>query len=193
MSTDWGSVPDWIAGAGAATALVWARAAAKSARKASDLQGEELKELRAETREELASKVAVYIAIEREGDTATPVVRFVNAGDLPVYGLTACCFTPDLIVQRSYSVNGPIEGRRTMRILTARLTELFVDTDPRVAISEGRLVAACSFRDARGRWWYREANGELHEAKKGGGTAALDAARASGPISGPTEVVQQSS
>lgn len=197
MSIAWGSVPDWLAGAGAVTALIFARTAAISAARASHLQAEQIDKLeienrRREQRERLssASKVAVYIGIDNNGDAASPVVRFVNSGDLPIFGLTVSCFTPSTIVERRYFVNGPHHERRTMTALTERLTEMFRDTDPRPLVGRGQLVAACSFTDAAGVSWYRTPHGELHEAEDN--EVALASARASGPIpSLPVERIEE--
>lgn len=118
----------------------------------------------------------------------SPIVRFVNSGDLAIHSLTVCCFTPWRIVERRYYVNGPQAERRTLELLTNRLCELFAETDPRPLIGRGELVAACSFRDSAGLWWYRNGQGELHEADDGEQAARL--ARGSGPVGEPVEEIE---
>lgn len=193
MSIDWGSVPDWVAGIGAVTALIFARAAVISARRTSDLQADQIEDLKGESvkradaeRRVFASKVTVYIGTERTEDAIRPAVRLVNLGDLPIYGLTIYCFTPFATYMRTYYVNGPRHDRRKMTTLTRKLTEILHNADVGELIGAGQLVAACSFRDSSGIWWYRTAQGALHEAKDS--QAAAERAYQSGPTNaGPVE------
>jgi hypothetical protein len=186
VSIDWGSVPGWIAGVGAATALYFARAAALYTRKAAEEQAAQVAALNKESqrnneieRKQHASKVAVYIGSQQTSDGRSPIVRFVNSGDLPIYGITVFCFTPTRVLTRRYYVIGPQTEKRTMSTLTARLTLMFQSSDPRPLIRSGGLVAACSFRDAVGAAWFRDAHGTLHGAESEDEAARL--ARASAP------------
>ena len=76
MSVDWGSVPDWLAGSGAIIALIFAGMAALAARRTNQIQSAQINELQRESNErrllerrQMASKVAVYIAVENVSST----------------------------------------------------------------------------------------------------------------------------
>ena len=128
MSVDWGSVPDWLAGSGAIIALIFAGMAALAARRTNQIQSAQINELQRESNErrllerrQMASKVAVYIAVENVSSTRLPVVRFLNSNPTPVYGLHVFCFTPTEVVERQYYVNGSHPNRVAMEHLTERV------------------------------------------------------------------------
>ena len=82
VNVDWGSVPDWLAGIGALSALFFAAVAARAAWDGSKLQARQILKLeeadlrRVEAGErEQASKVAVWI---RMAEDAAPVVVCMN-------------------------------------------------------------------------------------------------------------------
>ncbi|MDD7919688.1 hypothetical protein [Actinomycetospora callitridis] len=188
MSVDWGSVPDWLAGVGAVAALAFAAVAATAARATNKIQSMQIAELQEQNRRRdeterrsLASKVAVYISVgEDESGFDQAFVRFVNSGDQPIYDLTVYCFTPAGILRRSYSANSPHPIRINLEGLSVALAKTLGPVEPAYLLRRGELVAASSFRDALGLWWYRTASGELREAPDGDTAAAR--ARESGPV-----------
>lgn len=79
---DYGSVPDWLAGIGAVTALLWARKAARAAAETNQAQQAQLDAIRRTEREKQASAVAAWIEVGA-GEVARYVIA--NNSGQPVY------------------------------------------------------------------------------------------------------------
>lgn len=188
VSIDWGDVPTWVAGAGAFVALVFARRAANSASEASTYQAEQIEQLEAEVKRRdqeqkrnLASKVEVYIRMERRDDRVgdpprqgvKAIAKYINTSGMPIYDASIFCFTPSLRLERYYHILGPDE-KRDLRLLTERLEELLPVFDSEWLPHVPSIRAACAFRDAEGLWWTRirgmleRADGQEEASKRAG-------------------------
>jgi hypothetical protein len=88
---DWGSFPDWLAGAGSVLALVFAAMAARAAFKASAQQAEQLRILEEDRRRAHASMIAVW-PVEEGGELRC---RVQNRSGLPVYAALIFQSVPD--------------------------------------------------------------------------------------------------
>ena len=84
---DWGSVPDWLGGAGSVMALIFAFYAVRAAHRANVQQGLQLKALEEDRTQAQASKVAVWCIRDTED---SPSCRIRNASDLPIFSVIVC-------------------------------------------------------------------------------------------------------
>lgn len=182
MFTDaeWGTVPDWLAGAGAVVAVVFAGMAAKAALRTNIQQGAQLSHLenaeieRIESRERAqAKRVAVWIVLD---SAAKPEVYCYNASELPIYNASIICVSPLGTTRTFYACKSPdAEAKRMNRpteILRCQATnssDLSNDDEPDWPSMRdaGTLRSAIVFLDAEGRWWIRDVMGKLQPATDG--------------------------
>lgn len=168
MNIDWGSAPDWIAGIGATSALVFAALAVRAANQQNRHQADQLARLEEDQRERdrdrhraQAEKVAAWHEriSEMGGPSPFPTVydAFIvrNASDVPVYSVWVAASGPrrdhenfavgnlDVVPPGSHS----IEMRHVSDLKVSEFT-------PRVLVM---------FRDSGGRCWRRRENGLLEE------------------------------
>lgn len=185
MSIDWGSVPDWLAGAGAVTALIFAAAAVRVNRETNRGQAQQIKKLEedqerreSERRAEQATKVAVWVsAHSADGEADLPLVRLVNSSSLPVYTLLLTCNSPLGTVEKVYTAVGPRNDRRVMTDISRKLQEQLAGLNFTELHDRGLVSVGCSFRDSAGEWWYRTHSGSLHSTD---GRAKAEAGARSG-------------
>jgi hypothetical protein len=172
---DWGSVPDWLAGAGAVAALFFAAITARTALAATHAQARQLEQLqRSEDqreREEIrhqASKVTAWIRLDRDGRGA---IICLNGSGQPIYNLTFRCETPDVTVSTYYAVKGPDVAPKRLNYATDRLRvgiESIAEAPPAVGYwsnlyRDNQLSLSMTFLDVNGRWWLRDTRGYLRE------------------------------
>ncbi|GAA5169554.1 hypothetical protein GCM10023321_65370 [Pseudonocardia eucalypti] len=168
---DWGSVPDWLAGLGAISALLFARSAVKAAQATNRQQTAQIRALeeseerrRAEATARYATRFVCWIS-GWESEPDLPAVVLVNSNDVPLYQVTIYVGTPLGCAFAPYVHVGPTEGRRRMGRPTRALRTL-VDGQDFVALRDsGALWTAMTFRDANGHWWSRSPIGLLWPAE----------------------------
>lgn len=180
-SIDWGSVPAWLAGAGAIVALVFARAAAGSSRDTNRAQQEQMESLRrdegrreAEARRHQAASVAIWVTTLKEEkpsgsdrtlDGLRVGVNIGNMSDLPIYQLLLVGHVKGQTFTDRYTVIGPRTPRRNLGRLSRDIDAAVIADEPVHLLTENLIMASCSFRDAAGTWWARDTSGLLHEVK----------------------------
>jgi hypothetical protein len=186
VSTDWGSVPDWLAGAGALLALLFARQAASAAARTDRRQGEQLASIELTRRRSQAEKVAVWFEWRQEhGVRHRLMLR--NSSDLPVYDVMAWATlvpgdagvverSPEPAVRISTLRFRPAQApervlvRRSRYVLPPDCTqELHLDElppDVRSFYSEGDRFMQLAFRDSAGHFWHRPSGADLVELTK---------------------------
>lgn len=166
---DWGSVPDWIAGVGAASALVFAALAVRAANQQNQHQAEQLERLENENRErdaerrrEQASKVAIWW--ERgTGDPGYPYIfKFSNTSDSPV---TEVVFTVRTPTSNGQCLAVPYIAPRTREAHSDIFDEVFADHMYEFTSFSGHGpsgdMAGLDFTDMSGRRWRRNLSGDL--------------------------------
>ena len=169
IELDWGALPDWLAGIGAITALVFARAAARSAKLTNEQQSVQLRKLEEseqdraiEQQREQAAHFAVWITLWRD-DNYAPGVSLVNSNKTPMYSLTLYCCGPTEVAIVRLAVVGPnLEGRRNVSRASRALRSLIDTHDYSDLMDRGLILVAATFRDTANRWWCRYTDGSLH-------------------------------
>lgn len=171
MAVDWGSVPEWLAGAGAIIALVFAGAAVRAARATNAQQSQQIAALqRAEAervedrRTRYASKLVAWMTLSENDDSGSrsPAVALTNSNDTPMYRVTVYAGTSLGVAMASYNFVGPLSGRRIMGRPTRAIREMLPHRNNRELLDSGDLWAALTFRDPAGLWWCRSPSGELY-------------------------------
>ncbi|WP_433802947.1 hypothetical protein [Actinomycetospora sp. CA-084318] len=180
MSIDWGSVPDWLAGVGAVSALGFAGVAALAAVRSNRAQQLQVESLRAEQRagsererRAEATKLALWVEFEEkeplifEGlpHSVSSVVRFSNASSLPLYSVSIVMIGPEGAARVPYNVLAPTSVPRVLPRASRVLHTLVEGHDLGELLAAGRVHLACSFRDSSGLWWVRSHDGRLVEAR----------------------------
>ena len=170
--TDWGSVPDWLAGVGAVLALMFAALAVRAVRHTNrqqaiqlEQQAEQLRQqarqlagMEESRRREQAEKVAAWISIDES------LLEIKNTAESPVYDVHIY-----VMGTASLTSDGAIEGpseylflelvRPSAEPIRRSLIDALMGSDG--LMLTGRV--AITFRDAAGLMWERDALGNLRQ------------------------------
>lgn len=157
---DWGSIPDWLAGVGAVTALWFARKAAISAGKTNEQQAKQLSnqakqiaDANAEIKKRQATEVSLWL---ESGPDHQARYRISNRSGQPIYNLSA------------WWTRDPERGRTATLVLVPpgewRIPErpTFPELREPLALTEDmQMPIEYTFTDLAQRHWKREEDGTL--------------------------------
>jgi hypothetical protein len=183
-SMDWGSVPDWLAGVGAVTALVFAYFAVRASHQTNIQQGKQLLALEDDRRRSQAAQVAAWIT-EVSGEL---ICKVQNSSPLPVFAvhiyLRQLMRHPDVAENRAWIrvsplvlppgvTDIPIAGEVSsydvwVELIDRRLALPVADQRTELRPSPRATRPAVTFEDTNGHAWYRDAHGVLHETNRPG-------------------------
>lgn len=180
LQLDWGSVPAWLAGLAALVAVVYARAAARSARETSASQQTQIEDIRREgalrreeQRREQAAGVTIWVTTlkeeKQEGrDQSLADLRvgvcMSNSSELPIYQLLFVGHVRGKHFVDRYTTIGPRTLRRVLGRLSRDVNAALEEEDHVQLLVDDNIRVSCSFRDSSGIWWYRRVDGALDEA-----------------------------
>lgn len=154
---DWGSVPDWLSGAGATLALLFAALAVRGSVRANAQQSAQLELAEQDRRIEHASKIAAWPITGDDGHL-TCTVR--NGSQLPVFEVLLFRGLADVSgftwwTHCRHRLIPPGETR------DRDWTETPPPFEPAANNTDSNL-AAIAFLDGSGRYWLRDCFGKLH-------------------------------
>ncbi len=170
LSIDWGSVPEWLAGAGALVALLFAWSAVRAARATSQQHAAQIDALeRAEAvrdeerRSRYASRFVCWITLDGKADRH-PAIGVINSNEVPLYHVNIYAGTSLGATFARYNVVGPSSGRRILGRPTRAMQNVLPVCDAGTLLDSGDLWVAMTFRDPAGNWWCRSPTGLLLSA-----------------------------
>jgi len=155
-TVNFGSVPDWLSGAGAILALIFAFFAVRSANITNVQQGLQLAAMQEDRRQAHAAVVAAW-PIE---DDSIVRCRLHNGSDLPIFGV--------LLFRGLEDESGYLWWyHERSRVVSPGDTEYEWSHDnfpfiPKDASNANSHLAAIAFLDCRGKYWLRDCFGLLH-------------------------------